>query len=84
MLSAQSLLWLALAATALAAPTSSPGAVSSQTAKPPAFLGAVTAEGYTSQKWIDALDKARSVVAGLTFDQKVSRSLCSCPAPKLT
>lgn len=72
MLPSQGIFWLALAGTVLAAPTSSSSSSSaSKASDPPAFFGAITADGFTSQKWIDALEKARSVVAGLTFEQKV-------------
>lgn len=79
MRSLQSIAWLALAPYAIAAPTSSPpaaGSVAAKASDPPAFFGAISSDGYTSQKWIDALEKARSTVASLTFDQKV----CTFPS----
>jgi hypothetical protein len=72
MRSLHSIGWLALVPYAIAAPTSPPpDSVAAKASDPPAFFGAISSDGYTSQKWIDALEKARSTVASLTFDQKV-------------
>lgn len=83
MRSLHSIAWLALVPYAISAPTSSPPAatgVAPKASDPPAFFGAISSDGYTSQKWIDALEKARSTVASLTFDQKV-RTFSSSPLP---
>lgn len=72
MRSLHSIAWLTLVPYAIAAPTSPPlDSVATKASDPPAFFGAISSDGYTSQKWIDALEKARSTVASLTFDQKV-------------
>ncbi|GAA5980421.1 hypothetical protein JCM10908_001649 [Rhodotorula pacifica] len=72
MRSLHSLAWVVLAPFALAAPTSSPAASAVKASDPPAFFGAISSDGYTSQKWIDALEKARATVASLTFEQKIN------------
>ncbi|GAA6030004.1 hypothetical protein JCM8097_009210 [Rhodosporidiobolus ruineniae] len=77
-------LLLALAATAVAAPTSSPSTTSSSPASSSSSASSsstqsatsaspsLTADGFTSQKWIDAFDKAKEVVSQMTLNEKIN------------
>ncbi|GAA5917833.1 hypothetical protein JCM6882_000835 [Rhodosporidiobolus microsporus] len=58
---------LALAAGASAAP-----ATTSSSSSAPPSSPSLTAAGFTSQKWIDGFKKAQSIVAGMTFEEKVN------------
>lgn len=40
----------------------------------------LTAEGFTSEKWIKGFEKAQSVLASLTFEQKVRQISSSWPS----
>lgn len=62
------------AASAVAAPATAPSSASSaptSSASSTAGTGILTADGFTNQKWLDAFHKAKEVVGGLSFDQKV-------------
>lgn len=62
---------LALAASAAAAPTSSSSASSSSSSSAPTDPSFLTADGYTSQKWIDSFNKAKEIVSQMTLHEKV-------------
>lgn len=86
------LLALAAAATAAPAPSSpqlsarnNDGGASKKTNSVPESHwedARLTANGFTSDKWIKGFEKAQAVVAGLTFEQKVRRSLLSSSASR--
>ncbi|BGP04927.1 hypothetical protein JCM10049v2_000729 [Rhodotorula toruloides] len=63
------------AASAVAAPATAPSSASSaptSSASSTAGTGILTADGFTNQKWLDAFHKAKEVVGGLSFDQKIN------------
>lgn len=76
---AKSSVLLALAAAATAAPApASPQLAARDTSDKPATLpeshwkeARLTTDGFNSDKWINGFEKAKAVVAGLTFEQKV-------------
>ncbi|TNY17462.1 glycoside hydrolase superfamily [Rhodotorula diobovata] len=77
---AKSSVLLALAAAATAAPApASPQLAARDTSDKPATLpeshwkeARLTTDGFNSDKWINGFEKAKAVVAGLTFEQKMN------------